>query len=101
MHPAGGYQLGQRLIGQRQLHRDLTAGPYFHTMNSVKIVAKFWDRVWKARNAAAIDDLVVDDFVLTTGGVDVASKGKVSRNGFQDGGLRVHDATSWLRSSSW
>ena len=34
----------------------------------------FWDRVWKGRNPAAIDDLAVDDFVLTTGGIDVASK---------------------------
>jgi len=24
-------------------------------MNSVKIVEEFWDRVWKARNPAAID----------------------------------------------
>jgi SnoaL-like domain len=44
-------------------------------MNSVKI-EEFCDRVWKARNPAAIDDLVVDDCVLTTGGVDVASKVK-------------------------
>jgi hypothetical protein len=29
--------------------------------------------VWKARNPAAIDDFVIDDFVLTTGGVDVVS----------------------------
>jgi hypothetical protein len=42
--------------------------------------------VGKGRNPAAIDDLVVDDFVLTTGGVDVASK--------------VSGRTSSLRSSS-
>ena len=45
-------------------------------MNSVKIVEEFWERVWKARNPAAIDDFVVDDFVLTTGGVEVVSKRK-------------------------
>jgi hypothetical protein len=42
-------------------------------MNSVKIVEEFWDRVWKARNLAAIGNLVVDDFVLPAGGVDVVS----------------------------
>jgi hypothetical protein len=43
-------------------------------VNSVKIVEEFWKRVWKARNPAAIDDFVVDDFVITTGGVDIVSK---------------------------
>jgi hypothetical protein len=32
--------------------------------------------VWKARNPTAIGDFVVDDFVITTGGVDVVSKPK-------------------------
>ena len=44
------------------------------TMNSVKIVEEFWERVWKARNSAAIDDFVIEDFVITTGGVDVVSR---------------------------
>ena len=35
-------------------------------LNSVKIVEDFWTAVWKARNPAAIDDFVVDDFVITT-----------------------------------
>ncbi len=43
-------------------------------MNSVKIVEDFWERVWKAHNPAAIDDFVVDDFVLTNAGVDVVSR---------------------------
>jgi hypothetical protein len=43
------------------------------TTNSVRIVEEFWERVWKAQNPAAIDDFVVDDFVITTGGVDVVS----------------------------
>jgi hypothetical protein len=34
-------------------------------MNSVTIVEDFWERVCKAHNPAAIDDFVVDDFVLT------------------------------------
>src|SRR6266852_2873912 len=45
-------------------------------MNSVKIVEEFWERVWKARNPAAIDNFVIDDFVITTGGVDVVSRTK-------------------------
>jgi hypothetical protein len=46
------------------------------TMNSVKIVEEFCERVWKARNPAAIDDFVIEDFVITTGGVDVVSRTK-------------------------
>jgi len=46
------------------------------TMNSVNIVEEFWERVWKARNPAAIDDFVIEDFVITTGGVDVVSRTK-------------------------
>jgi hypothetical protein len=44
--------------------------------NSVKIVEEFWAAAWKARNPAAIDDFVVDDFVITTGGIDIVSKEK-------------------------
>jgi hypothetical protein len=43
-------------------------------MNSIKIVEEFWERVWKARNPAAIDDFVIEDFVIATGGVDVVSR---------------------------
>ena len=46
------------------------------TMNSVNIVEEFWERVWKARNPAAIDDFVIEDFVITTGSVDVVSRTK-------------------------
>jgi steroid delta-isomerase-like uncharacterized protein len=45
-------------------------------MNSVKIVEDFWAAVWKARNPEAIDRFVVDDFVITTAGVDIVSKDK-------------------------
>jgi hypothetical protein len=34
----------------------------------------------EARNPAAIDNLMVDDFVLTTGGVDVVSTKKGPRD---------------------
>jgi steroid delta-isomerase-like uncharacterized protein len=40
-------------------------------LNSVAIVEAFWAAVWQARNPEAIDEFVADDFVLTTGGVDV------------------------------
>jgi steroid delta-isomerase-like uncharacterized protein len=45
-------------------------------VNSVKIVEDFWTAVWKARNPAAIDKFVGEDFVITTGGVDIVSKQK-------------------------
>jgi steroid delta-isomerase-like uncharacterized protein len=40
--------------------------------DSVDIVHAFWDQVWNARDAAAVDRFVVDDFVIVTGG-DVIS----------------------------
>jgi hypothetical protein len=43
--------------------------------SSIEIVEEFWAAVWKARNPATIDRFVVDDVVLTTGDVDVVSKG--------------------------
>src|SRR5262249_27094210 len=43
-------------------------------LDAVKIVEEFWAAVWKARDPEAIDRFVVDDFVLTTGGVDVVSR---------------------------
>src|SRR5262245_25497390 len=42
--------------------------------HSVRDVEEFWAAVWTARDPEAIDRFVVDDFVLTTGGVDVVSK---------------------------
>jgi hypothetical protein len=44
--------------------------------NSAKIVEDFWTAVWKARNPGTVHDFVVDDFVITTGGVDIKSKQK-------------------------
>jgi steroid delta-isomerase-like uncharacterized protein len=42
--------------------------------NSVEIVENFWREVWQAGNLDAIDRLVADDFVLTSGGVDIRSR---------------------------
>jgi steroid delta-isomerase-like uncharacterized protein len=43
-------------------------------LNSVKIVEDFWSAVWKAGNADAAAEFIVDDFVITTGGVDISGK---------------------------
>lgn len=43
-------------------------------MNSVKIVEDFWEAVWSARDPEAVQKFVVDDFVITTGGVDIVGK---------------------------
>jgi steroid delta-isomerase-like uncharacterized protein len=36
--------------------------------SSVEVVESFWHDVWNARNPDAIDDYVVEDFVITTAG---------------------------------
>jgi steroid delta-isomerase-like uncharacterized protein len=43
-------------------------------VDSVKIVEEFWDAVWKARDPDAASRFVADDFVITTGGVDIVGK---------------------------
>ena len=43
-------------------------------LNSVKIVEDFWAAVWRGHNLDAIDRFVVDDCVITTGGVDIVTK---------------------------
>jgi hypothetical protein len=45
-------------------------------MNSVKIVEDFWTAVWKSKNPDAIADFVVEDMVITTGGVEVKGRDK-------------------------
>ncbi|MET8638443.1 nuclear transport factor 2 family protein [Streptomyces sp. NPDC004680] len=36
--------------------------------SSTEVVEAFWSEVWKARNPDKIDDFVVEDFVITSGG---------------------------------
>jgi hypothetical protein len=43
-------------------------------MNSVKIVEDFWTAVWKSRNPDAIADFVVEDAIITTGGVEIKGR---------------------------
>ena len=45
-------------------------------MNSVKIVEDFWTAVWKSRNPDAISDFVVEDAIITTGGVEIRGRDK-------------------------
>jgi len=43
-------------------------------LDAVKIVESFWADVWAARDPDAIDRYVVDDFVITSGGVDIRTR---------------------------
>jgi len=42
--------------------------------DSVSIVENFWQQVWKSRDADAVDKLVAEDFVVTSGGVEIRSR---------------------------
>lgn len=42
--------------------------------NSVEIVEAFWDAVWASRNPEAVDDFVVEDFVITNAGVPIEGR---------------------------
>ena len=43
-------------------------------LDAVKIVESFWADVCAVRNPDAIDRYVVDDFVITSGGVDIRTR---------------------------
>jgi hypothetical protein len=43
-------------------------------MSSVKIVEDFWRAVWKSRNPDAIADFVVEEVIITTGGVEMTGR---------------------------
>ena len=42
--------------------------------NSVEIVENFWHQVWQSKDPAAVDRLVAEDFVITSGGVEIRSR---------------------------
>jgi hypothetical protein len=45
------------------------------TQNSVDLVESFWKEVWQTPdNINAVDRLVTDDFVVTTGGRDIVGR---------------------------
>jgi hypothetical protein len=43
-------------------------------INSVDIVETFWREVWQAQNPEAAATLVAEDFVITSGGVEIAGR---------------------------
>ena len=44
-------------------------------LNAVEIVEAFWAAVWQSpQNPDAVDDFVSDDFIITSGGVDIVSR---------------------------
>ncbi|CDG84649.1 snoaL-like polyketide cyclase family protein [Janthinobacterium agaricidamnosum NBRC 102515 = DSM 9628] len=61
-------------------------------MNSVAIVEAFWAAVWQGKDFDAIDRFVVDDFVITSGGVDTVSKAKFKEWAIQFNS-RINDLT--------
>ena len=42
--------------------------------DSVQIVEAFWAAVWQGKDFDAIDRFCVEDFIITSGGVDVVSR---------------------------
>jgi SnoaL-like polyketide cyclase len=59
-------------------------------LDSVAIVENFWREVWQLQNPEAIDRLVHEDFVITSGGRDIV--GKVPFKAWVKGFLaKVHD----------
>jgi ketosteroid isomerase-like protein len=48
--------------------------------DAVKIVEAFWAAVWQGKDFDAIDRFCVEDFVITSGGVDVVSRGRCCIN---------------------
>jgi hypothetical protein len=55
-------------------------------LNAVQIVESFWEDIWVAGNAEALDRYVVDDFVITSTGEEIRS-----RDAFKQWGTRVSD----------
>ncbi len=45
-------------------------------MNSVKIVEAFWAAVWQGKDFDAIDRFCVEDFIITSGGIEVVSRSR-------------------------
>lgn len=56
------------------LNHSLRGDIGMSTLNSVKIVEDFFESVWVGRNPDAVDQFVVDDFIITTGGIDIVTK---------------------------
>jgi steroid delta-isomerase-like uncharacterized protein len=48
-------------------------------MTSVETVHAFWDEVWNAHDADAVDKFVVDDFVIVSGGDEITGRENFKR----------------------
>lgn len=46
---------------------------------AIDIVHRFWDQVWNAHNPDAVDHLVTEDFVITSGGVPTEGRAAFKR----------------------
>lgn len=46
---------------------------------AVDTVNHFWREVWQARNPEAVDHLVAEDFVITSGGVEIHSRSEFKK----------------------
>jgi predicted ester cyclase len=44
------------------------------TLNGASIVEAFWAAVWQGKDFDAIDRFCVEDFIITSGGIDVRSR---------------------------
>ena len=44
------------------------------TRNAVQVAETFWREVWMNKNPDAVDRLVAEDFVITSGGVEIHSR---------------------------
>lgn len=47
--------------------------------NSIEIVEHFWREVWQSQNPEAIDQLVAEDFCITSGGVEIHTRAAFKR----------------------
>ncbi|MEM5406376.1 MULTISPECIES: ester cyclase [Paraburkholderia] len=47
--------------------------------NSIEVVDNFWRQVWQSRNPDAVDELVAEDFGITSGGVLISSRAEFKK----------------------
>jgi hypothetical protein len=42
--------------------------------SSIEVVENFWREVWSSKNPDAVDQLVAEDFAITSGGVEIRTR---------------------------
>jgi hypothetical protein len=60
-------------------HPHFLRKPSMNRKNSVEIVEHFWKAVWQSRNPDAVDDLVTEDFTITSGGIDIHTRAEFKK----------------------